>query len=79
MRMLLWLILVYVGYRIVKGYLGTKETPANARVETETYQDPVCGVYVAADDAIIGKLDDKRIHFCSMDCLEKYREKLGAE
>lgn len=79
MRMLLWLILAYVGYKIVKGYLGSKKKPAPRRVETETYQDPVCGVYVAADDAVVGRLDDKRIHFCSMSCLEKYREKLSAE
>lgn len=79
MRMLLWLLLVYVGYRIVRGYLGGQNRPATAGVETETYQDPVCGVYVAADDAVIGILNDKRIHFCSMNCLEKYREKLAAE
>jgi YHS domain-containing protein len=79
MRMLLWLLLIYVGYRIVKGYLGNQEKPTPARVDTETFQDPVCGVYVAADDAVIGRLDDKRIHFCSMSCLEKYREKLAAE
>lgn len=79
MRMLLWLLLIYVGYRIVKGYLVSQEKPTTARVDTETFQDPVCGVYVAADDAVIGRLDDKRIHFCSMSCLEKYREQLSAE
>ena len=79
MRMLLWLILAYVCYKIVKGYLGGQEKQAPPRLDTETYQDPVCGVYVAADDAVVGRIDEKRIYFCSMDCLEKYRDKLTAE
>jgi YHS domain-containing protein len=76
MRLLIWLILAYLGYKIVKGYLAGKEKPSPATTDTETHQDPVCGVYVAADDAVVGRLDDKRIYFCSMNCLEKYRESL---
>ncbi len=76
MRMLLWLLLAYVGYKIVKGYLGNREKPAPSRLETETFQDPVCGVYVAADDAVVGRVEEKRIYFCSMACLEKYRDSL---
>lgn len=79
MRLLLWLILAYIGYKIVKGYLGGQEKRKSARIDTETFQDPVCGVYVAADDAVVGRVDDKRIYFCSMDCLAKYRDKLTAE
>ncbi len=76
MRILIWLILAYVGFKIVKGYLAGRVEPAPTREETETHQDPVCGVFVAADDAVIGRVGDKRIHFCSIDCLEKYRESL---
>jgi YHS domain-containing protein len=77
-RLLIWLILIYVGYKIVQGFLKTKEskeTPLPMQGE-ETHRDPVCGVYVARDDAVIGNLKGERIYFCSMACLEKYQEQL---
>jgi len=77
MRLLIWLILCYLGYRIVKGFLAGQKKPAPAKVtDTETFQDPVCGVYVTADDAVVGRLEEKRLYFCSINCLEKYREQL---
>lgn len=78
MRFLLMLILLFVGYKIVKGFLATRK-PADApppQQGEETYRDPVCGVYVAEDDAVIGRVEGERFFFCSMDCLEKYRERL---
>ncbi len=78
MRFILWLLLAYIGFRIVRGLLAGREKPAAALVkDTETFQDPVCGVYVTADDAIIGRIEEKRVYFCSMACLEKYREQLN--
>ncbi len=79
-QLLSWIILIYIGYRIVKGFLASKEkeappAPPEPRQE-ETFQDPVCGVYVTEDDAVIGRHEGKRIHFCSMACLEKYRASL---
>jgi len=81
MRMLLWLTLIYVGYRVVQGFLKSRQPagrPAVSRSE-ETHRDPVCGVYVAEEDAVVGRLDDQRLYFCSMACLEKYREQLESE
>lgn len=78
MRLLVWLLLGYVLYRIVKGYLTQRpqrETPPRGE---ETHQDPVCGVYVTEDDAVIGRVEGERIYFCSMACLEKYREQLAS-
>ncbi|MRR35703.1 YHS domain-containing protein [bacterium] len=79
MRMIIMLILIYVGFRIVQGLMHKKrdEKPAAPEPEKEeTFQDPVCGVYVTEDDAVIGRHEGKRIHFCSMACLEKYRASL---
>lgn len=76
MRLILWLILAYVGYKILKGLLQNRKKIEPEMPGTETFQDPVCGVYVAADDAVIGRIDNKRLYFCSMNCLDKYREKL---
>lgn len=77
-RLLIWLVLGYVLYRIVKGYLAQRpqEESPPPRGE-ETYLDPVCGVYVTEDDAVIGRVEGERVYFCSMACLEKYREQLA--
>ncbi len=79
MRMIVMLILFYVGFKVVQGLMQKKreETPAAAGpAKEETFQDPVCGVYVTEDDAVIGRLKGERLHFCSLACLEKYRESL---
>lgn len=76
MRLIIMLILIYVGFKIVQGFMQKNqgEKPAVQEPEKEeAFQDPVCGVYVTEDDAVIGRHEGKRIHFCSMACLEKYR------
>ncbi len=76
-RLLMWLLLGYVIYLVFKGRSGKKEIPKEASGGgEETYLDPVCGVYVAEDDAVVGKLEGKRIYFCSMACLEKFQEQV---
>ena len=77
MRLLVWLVLGYVLYRIVKGYLAQRQQGEPSPRGEETHQDPVCGVYVTQDDAVIGRVEGERIFFCSMACLEKYREQLA--
>ncbi len=77
MRLIIWLLLGYVLYRIVKGYLGQRPKEEERPRGAETYQDPVCGVYVTEDDAVIGRMEGERIYFCSMACLEKYQEQLA--
>jgi YHS domain-containing protein len=78
MRFILWLLLGYIGFRIVRGLLAGRAKPvAPAATGTETFKDPVCGVYVTADDAVVGRIEEQRVYFCSMACLEKYREQLN--
>jgi YHS domain-containing protein len=82
MRLLVWAVLIYVGYKIVKGFVSDKkkDEPAPPEpVREETYQDPVCGVYVTEEDAVIGRHEGERLHFCSMECLEKYRQQLESK
>ncbi|HIJ97192.1 MAG TPA: transcriptional regulator [Desulfuromonadales bacterium] len=80
MRLLVWGLLLYVGYRILLSFTSSKKTLEKTGEEvsppTETHRDPVCGIYVSDEDAVIGKLDGQRHYFCSMNCLEKYREQL---
>ena len=39
----------------------------------ELKKDPVCGTYVSAAASITRTIDGKLVHFCSEDCLPKYR------
>ena len=79
-RMLVWLLLIYIGYRVIMAVASSKNQEPDrhsaASDGVATYRDPVCGVYVSEADAVIGKLDNQRHYFCSMNCLEKYREQL---
>ncbi len=79
-RLLFWLLLIYIGYKIVMSLVGPKESPPkeeNGRTDAETtHRDPVCGVYVSEEDAVVGRLEGERHYFCSMACLEKFREQL---
>lgn len=79
-RILIWGLLLYIGYRIIVSIASPKKTTAKPvgkmdSAET-TYRDPVCGVYVSEKQAVVGKHNGQRHYFCSMACLEKYREQL---
>jgi YHS domain-containing protein len=79
-RLLLWLLFIYIGYRVILTLTSSKKKEPELRSASSegaaTYRDPICGMYVSEDDAIVGKLDGQRHFFCSMACLEKYREQL---
>lgn len=74
MRLLVWLLMGYCAYLLFKG--RSRKEPLKEDAGEETFRDPACGVYVTEEDAVIGKVEGKRVYFCSMECLEKYREKL---
>jgi len=79
-RLLIWGLLIYIGYRIIISLTSSdkpKTKPGGNRdLGVETHRDPVCGVYVSEETAVIGRHDGQRHYFCSMNCLEKYREQL---
>ena len=77
-RLLIWLLLAYVGFRILKA-LAVPKQPAKGPVAQgeETVQDPVCGTYLARSAAVVGTYEGNRHYFCSMDCLEKFRDQLN--
>lgn len=80
-RILLWGLLAYIAYRIVTSLAGSRKSPSDLPRSgpdqaAATHQDPVCGVYVSEDDAVIGRYEGKRHFFCSHACLEKFREQL---
>ena len=74
LRLLIWILIGYLVYRMVRGKVAPEiEKQSSA---TETFQDPVCGVYVSEADAVVGNLEGKRYHFCSMGCLEQFEKGL---
>ena len=78
MRLLFIGLFIYIGYRVIKALMAPQPNKpvASAKSGEETVQDPVCGVYLAREDAVVGNLEGTRHYFCSMDCLEKFREQL---
>ena len=79
-RLLIWALLIYIGYRIIISMTGTRKRQDNLsrdRTAAEViHRDPVCGVYVSEQDAVVGTHEGQRHYFCSRACLEKYREQL---
>jgi YHS domain-containing protein len=79
-RLLVWLLFIYIGYRVIIALTTTKKKESEQQSPQSegvaTYRDPVCGMYVPEEDAVVGKLYGHRHYFCSMDCLEKFREQL---
>lgn len=75
MRMLVWILFAYIAYLIFKK-CTTKVEEKKVDTDEETFLDPVCGVYISEADAVIGRLEGKRVYFCSKECLEEYRVQL---
>ena len=78
MKLLVWGLIIYVAIQIIKGMKKKQGAPAAPQRPQgeETHRDPICGVYVGEENAVIGRYEGERIFFCSMDCLEKYRQQL---
>ncbi|NVN90426.1 MAG: YHS domain-containing protein [Desulfuromonadales bacterium] len=80
MRLLLWGLLLYFGYRIVMSLTQPRTSrtapPTNRENVTTTHKDPVCGMYVSEEDAVVGNHNGQRLYFCSRTCLDKYKENL---
>ncbi len=75
-RLLVMILIGYCIYLIIKGSMKKVPPPAKRMDGEATYKDPVCGVYVTEDDAVIGRHEGEKIYFCSMECLQKYRDSL---
>jgi YHS domain-containing protein len=79
-RLLVWGLVLYIGYRIIISMTSAKKMPpkpaGNREVGEDTHRDPVCGVFVSEETAVIGRHNGQRHYFCSMNCLEKFQDQL---
>jgi YHS domain-containing protein len=76
-RFILYGILIYVGYRILKpwvvSFMKSSEDNAVASSEdTELIRDPHCGTYFLRQRGVEARIGGKKIYFCSEECRDKY-------
>lgn len=78
LKLLVILILLYVGYRVFKMLQGGKaQKVSGCRVdppppEEDLAQDPFCKIYLPRSSAIEQKINGRTHFFCSRECCEKY-------
>jgi len=78
-KVLILLILIYVGYKVVtslrrvksQGVRGYRVNSAPPKGE-DLVQDPVCGTYIPKSQAYIEEIEGSQRYFCSRECCEKY-------
>lgn len=82
MRLLIYLILAYLAYRVIRTWLGqssrqrvhkTDATPLQA--DDVMIQDPQCGTYFARRDGVSLTHEGRTLYFCSESCKEKFLAK----
>jgi YHS domain-containing protein len=78
-KVLVILVLLYIGYKIVRIFWRAKIKDAKGyRVDDapsqgeDLVQDPFCRTYVPKSQAYIAEIEDRQQYFCSKECCEKY-------
>ncbi len=78
-RLLIFLGLVYVGYRVVKSWVLTHlfggQIPSGGRsgeINDVMVQDPYCGVYFSRNEGVSLRIGDRELFFCSPECRDRY-------
>jgi len=83
LRTLLIALLIFVTVKLVIGILRYLQSNPSQRMSEETgpksgvnemVKDPVCGVYIAASEAVTVATKHGRLYFCSPKCREKFLE-----
>ena len=76
-RLIFFIILLYILYRIVRGLLksvSSRKTDSKVRGGDvdEMVQDPQCGTYVPRRDAVQKLIEGRPYMFCSEECAKQY-------
>jgi YHS domain-containing protein len=78
-RLIIFGILAYLLYRIVKGAIFPKakiNRGSAQRVVDEMVQDPFCKTYVPRRESVRRVIQGKELFFCSDECAGKYKSQL---
>jgi hypothetical protein len=78
-RLILYGIVIYVGYRILKPWVASlmhsaKGDPHDdpSSQEAELIRDPQCGTYFLTQRGVETKIGGRSVYFCSTECRDKY-------
>lgn len=81
MRLLLFGILIYVGYRVFKAWASpgksttrTSEQGGLTKVDDVMVKDPFCQTYFPERKGIRGVIEGKTYYFCSTVCRDRFLE-----
>jgi YHS domain-containing protein len=75
MRFIIYLVLAYVAYRVIKAVIRPKDRiyrSENGGVIDEMVQDPQCKMYIPRREAVEKAIDGRTYHFCSDACAAKF-------
>jgi len=76
-RLLAYIVIGYLIYLLVRTLLRKsgkpEETDSDLRQNLNRLEeDPVCGVYISRETAIMKNVDGREVYFCSHNCADKY-------
>ena len=80
MRLIIFIILGYIGYRLVKRFFIQPSIPKWKGPEGRTgiddimVKDPFCNVYFPQREGIRAVINGVEYHFCSKECRDKFVE-----
>ena len=80
MRLLIWIILLYLGYRFLRSwtqkYLASGQRASNGRRNEEIadimIKDPYCNIYFPRNEGVPLTFQGEELYFCSSECRDKY-------
>ena len=74
-RLIIFVILIYILYRLIKGVFKKNGRVTNKNANgtiSEMVQDPYCKTYIPSSEAYRKVLGGKELLFCSKECAEKF-------
>lgn len=79
MRLLIWIILLYLGYRFVRSWtqkhLSSSQTVTNrgaGEIADVMIKDPYCNIYFPRNEGVPFTVKGRELYFCSSECRDKY-------
>ena len=79
MRFLIFFLLAYLLYRILRGLIAPAQKPKNRDGSVtidEMVQDPSCQTYIPLRDAQRRVIMGKEYYFCSKECFENFEKEI---
>lgn len=75
MKLLIYAILFYFIYRLIKGGFQSKKAVhggSDGEIIDEMVQDPFCSTYVPKGESVRKLIDGQEYFFCSDECASRY-------